>query len=462
MTQNATAMAKLTDFQNSISNEGGEAIIAENDGLEIITGSTHILLVAPHKEDDNTGDLVREAASKLGCSAIINKTIERNEQDMNRINAATTHNSFIPSIDRVLKEEGPTKVFFIHGISDEGLQAEQAEMEIEGDLDCLIGYGQGQEARLTADEGSVDALISSLADNDFKARSTRVEAGTYRGWDKNNMNQWANQHEAFKDKGLVQCFQLECSVAVRDDQALEATATAISSAITAMVSPEVFRKADHPKQDGSKAKPSAKEKEADSVLVEKHVNRLKNTYKSHHNDMLKNGKLLITDFYGDDPEKAREGKIIRGKSLAQVIKKLKNWDGDAPKRTWIYNSINLAVDEHDFEGVPSYGQLCLSHKVCLISVKDMEIKKKLIKETVEYKLSVAKLRKRIKDETEKTTEEDSKKASTSKDTKSSAADSSKLELKEKLGKVGTCDLNELAALKKEVKQTMDEYQRELE
>lgn len=107
MTETATATTTAT--------KKTETIETKNDGLEIIEKSTHVLLIASHKEEYNTGDLVRKVAKALGCCAIINKSISRIDQDLNRIPATEVYNTFIPAIERVLNEEGPTKVFFIHG-----------------------------------------------------------------------------------------------------------------------------------------------------------------------------------------------------------------------------------------------------------------------------------------------------------------------------------------------------------
>jgi hypothetical protein len=72
-------------------------------------------------------------------------------------------------------------------------------------------------------------------------------------------------------------------------------------------------------------------------------------------------------------------------------------------RAWLYDAVNLAIDNHLYEKkrLPSvYGQLGHSHKVNLTSAPD-EVKPKLVKESVENKYTVSKLRERIREERDK-------------------------------------------------------------
>ena len=78
----------------------------------------------------------------------------------------------------------------------------------------------------------------------------------------------------------------------------------------------------------------------------------------------------------------------------EVIEKL-NDDGYAPAKTWFYNAVKLAVDEHEFKDFRTYGKLGHSHKVYLTHVEKFEDKKKLIDETVENTYTVKQLRVRI-------------------------------------------------------------------
>jgi DNA repair photolyase len=61
--------------------------------------------------------------------------------------------------------------------------------------------------------------------------------------------------------------------------------------------------------------------------------------------------------------------------------------------------VKLVVAEHDFRDFHTYGKLGLSQKVLLFPVRDIEIRKRLINESVENDYTVARLRERIAEET---------------------------------------------------------------
>ena len=134
---------------------------------------------------------------------------------------------------------------------------------------------------------------------------------------------------------------------------------------------------------------------------------LKEIFVKHfQNAMLECGKYLIQTFYGGKYELAQKKKFTSNKSLAKLIKKIQDdatEKGDAPSRTWLYDAVNIAIDNYLCEQkvLPSvYGQLGHSHKVNLTSAPD-NVKSDLVKETVKKKYSVARLRERIREEKEK-------------------------------------------------------------
>jgi hypothetical protein len=86
--------------------------------------------------------------------------------------------------------------------------------------------------------------------------------------------------------------------------------------------------------------------------------------------MVEAGRYLIKMFYDDNYEFARLKKRVKKESLRQLILKLQENSGDAPSKTWIYDAVKLAVDEHDLKTFPTYGKLRLSQKLLLTHVKD--------------------------------------------------------------------------------------------
>ena len=55
--------------------------------------------------------------------------------------------------------------------------------------------------------------------------------------------------------------------------------------------------------------------------------------------------------------------------MAKTRDKADNYRGCAPAKTWFYNAVKLAVDEHEFKDFRTYGKLGHSHKVYLTHVE---------------------------------------------------------------------------------------------
>jgi len=111
-------------------------------------------------------------------------------------------------------------------------------------------------------------------------------------------------------------------------------------------------------------------------------------HEAFENATIKAGRYLIKEFYADSIERARKNNSPKKETLNQLILKLHRISTATPSRSWIYQSINLVVQEHDLKGMEKYEKLSLSHKNILLSVKDLNIKKRLIDEIVEKSLSV--------------------------------------------------------------------------
>ena len=356
--------------------------------------NTNIILIAPHghKDDaENTGKLTRAIRNKLDCHAVINEVyrkpkeledgkfekpdVENKILDLNSMPQAKMHKSFLDKIKALITDAEYTYVFWIHGIKDENLTAEATEMGVPG-IKGLIGYGQPDRHSIAVEKAQ--ALLDKLKTTKFDLAFTADGADNYRGWSQDNMNQWFRQEQNGYAK--VQSIQLEFAFSgVRDvEDSINYTSQSIANAIRELVD----------------AKP-VPEQEAveDTELVETactHVRGLIND----NNAMLKVGQYLIETFYAGNLEWARERKRFKNKSMIAFTEKLNN-EGYAPAKTWFYNSVKLAVDDHDFKDFRTYGKLGHSHKVYLTHVVNFEDKKKLVDATVENKYTVKDLRAEI-------------------------------------------------------------------
>ena len=374
--------------------------------IELISGNNSILLIAPHGvetepyDDISTAALIRPISEQLNCSAIINTTYRKpteNQQekrnnrkpnpekkilDLNIVKQAQKHPEFISKIKEIVDTEPLTYVFWIHGIDDDN---------IEKDVHCLIGYGQpkeGEEHHYTAKKENIDKILNQFEENGIKA-VVAPETSNYRGWEETNMNQWFRLNQYTQDK--VQSIQLEFKMTGCRDNAdnLKATATNIAKALSFLTN--------------SVSILPSKDMEKEDTAVEEVYQKLKRTFRKHFQKaMLEAGQHIIKSFYDNDYKRAQEKESTGKKSLAKLIKMLQNDSkGDAPSRTWVYDAVNIAIDHHLFEEkkLPSvYGQMGHSHKVNLTYAPNLEVKKALIKETVENKYTVAKLKERIREE----------------------------------------------------------------
>jgi hypothetical protein len=408
---------------------------AKHDNIEKIPGSTNILLIAPHghpKNDKNTGKLVRALAEQNGFYAIINETyrradsVETASKDDKRINVnhlgqVETHlqEEFLAPLleykNEIVEKYGNPLIFWIHGAGNKSVEGDVSGADVNPkEIKVLVGYGQKTgKNRDTADEKTVENLINALNENGLNAvlanpdKKANHKKGirTYCGWDKNNLNQLF-QSEEYKDP-KVQSFQLEfrkagCRGKVEN---IKTTASQLSHAITAIVQPDVKNMT---KENTSANTPQVDVVDKDDEKVEKAYAYLKSIFHKHfQNAMLECGQYLVQTFYdGKYDEITQEKKFTSNKSLSRLFKRMKQdaeEKGNVPSRTWLYDAVNLAIDNHLYEQkfLPSvYGQLGHSHKVNLTSAP-YEVKPKLVQESVENKYTVTKIRKRIKEEKNK-------------------------------------------------------------
>jgi hypothetical protein len=179
--------------------------------VEFHEGKTDILIVAPHAvqdDDDNTEVIAFNMAAQLECSYLINNRVKRGEGNYNSKKDAIKDHEFITNLRSILDEDGPTLVLWIHGIDEENIPKEKKRLGLGDDenLECLIGYGQPD--RFTALPEIVEKLCSILNEKGISARIAS-DNSKYRGWSKDNMNQWCRNQEEYNDLGKAQSIQLE-------------------------------------------------------------------------------------------------------------------------------------------------------------------------------------------------------------------------------------------------------------
>lgn len=460
--------------------------------------NSNILLISPHGvlkppyDDENTGRLALRLANNIGCHAVINRAFHRDDCDLNLVAHAEQVKEFIDSIKDVVDNNEFTYVFWIHGIHDDSITP------IDPDAECLIGYGQPnnneEEPRYTAAQEIIQKLIEKFSSNGIKAIESPPNT-SYRGHDKNRMNQWFRTHGYALEK--VQSIQLEFKYdGIRDKKSLEKAAKNIGEAIKATTEEEVMaKKSNKDVEQADKAVPAKVENDIQDAevlaskeetksndtksyevdgkikvsknlpaevkgvtedgnvgdiaqadikknlpeIVENSVmdttqedvdyeaitdeqlaampeeakvnvtfNKLRGIFVKHfHNAMLDAGQYIIKVFYNNDYQIAKEKRYNHTDSIAKLIKKLKqDSPGDSPSKTWIYDAINLALDEHYFKNIENkdissaYGGLGHSHKVNLTYAPD-DKKEELISEIIKIeaetnkKCSVVKIRELI-------------------------------------------------------------------
>jgi len=380
----------------------------ENDSvgeIEKITGHNKVLLIAPHgfngdktnglkADDENTGILTREIARRLNCYAIINEVYKKPEKEadpatkrinLNRRGQVEKYlkEEFLQPLKNftqsIIKNHGSALVLWVHGILDKNITSETVAGDINN-THVVLGIGQGNSNNhYTANKKTVDDLIRVLLDNEDKSivATLAKEESNYCGANENIMNQYFRTHGY--DLSKVESIQMEIKHSgFRDKENIEPAAEAFSTAILNM--------------------PSVKTENKPNIeLVERAYTTLAQIVSMHYqNAMIEAGQFIIKEFYGNDIERARNKAPIYKESLYHLIQRLHARDNGGPSKSWVYNAVNLVVQENDLAGFHTYGKLALSQKVLLFPVEDTETKKHIITETVDEKLNVRELRERIK------------------------------------------------------------------
>lgn len=367
----------------------GGTLLWTKDVLKINEKDPRLLLIAPHgvatkpQDDINTDKLVIKIAERLNakgleCSTIVNDVISRLYLDFNKVNEASKHTQFISAIESAVKPPAPTLVVWIHGIGDDNLKKEIQKLRVKKNIQCLIGYGQ--PGKLTAKQNTVNDLIRLFDANSILANVARNDS-SYCGHSDLYMNQWFRLNK-YKLKD-VESVQLEFKEeGIRKDEDLDEAAQNIAKALSELLNLPIS--VDTGLKDLTEPE--------DPLVVEAFEHLKKIFYRHFHKAMLEAGQYLIDKFYGSIDD-ARNNK----KPLLPLIKKLQANSGNAPSKTWVYDAVKLAIDEHDFKDFRTYGNLGHSQKVLLTHVDSNQRKRELVEEAVEGKYTVVKLRERIRE-----------------------------------------------------------------
>lgn len=202
-----------------------------NRDIRLLSGSTHIVLVAPHglaEDDENTDRVTQQTAERLGCAAIINIGIPRKKLDLNNIQQAKRHPAFIQALNATIAQSERSQVIWVHGMKDESAAVEAGNLNSAAPIDCLIGYGLPD--RQTADPHTIACLVSWLNSGGLNTVVAADGRSKFRGHSTGNMNQW------FRISGYsfsqVESFQLELSwTGVREEGHISKTAATLAAAL---------------------------------------------------------------------------------------------------------------------------------------------------------------------------------------------------------------------------------------
>ncbi|MBF6570231.1 MAG: hypothetical protein IVW54_15275 [Candidatus Binataceae bacterium] len=220
---------------------GDHAAAAE--WLEIIDGTAPILLIAPHGgragaevgsfstarvNDLHTADITRELASRLGATALINRGLDRNLIDCNRVEQIVTHIPWLlpliaEHLERISAAHSGAIVLAIHGWN---LVEPRVDIGVG-----LVGHGgiltPARGARVTVSDGFLDGHVAALFARFEQAGIAATFGMRYpAGGAQNLLQAFTARHRnaeidslrrlaAIATKYTIEAIQLELSIALR-------------------------------------------------------------------------------------------------------------------------------------------------------------------------------------------------------------------------------------------------------
>ena len=208
---------------------------ASNKEIRVLTGSTAIVLVAPHglvEDDENSDRVTQQTAERLACVAIINSGIPRKRMDLNSIQQAKHHPTFIQTLKSTIAQGERSRVIWVHGMQDKSAAVEAGNIDVAAPIACLIGYGLPD--RLTANPDTIACLVSWLNTGGLRTVVAADGRSKFRGHSAGNMNQW------FRNNGYpfsqVESLQLELSWSgVREEGYINKTAAILATALKQLI-----------------------------------------------------------------------------------------------------------------------------------------------------------------------------------------------------------------------------------
>lgn len=201
--------------------------------MQYMKGPPGVLIIAPHgapRNDINTAPLAGAIVEQLGCSAIINTTIDRKKRDYNYVHDALADDKFIQFLVKTLDSAPKTLVVWIHGSTSNALQRNSLDYK---PVDCLIGYGQPWMR--TIYKKDVTTFMTVCKQRGLKAMPAHPFAENFRGAAYYNMNTIFRNVERYSSLKKVRSMQLEFSPDRRQIGQIPATANIVAAAIQSIV-----------------------------------------------------------------------------------------------------------------------------------------------------------------------------------------------------------------------------------
>ncbi len=140
--------------------------------------------------------------------------------------------------------------------------------------------------------------------------------------------------------------------------------------------------------------------ENDQKLIDETITNIQDFYQKAAETLhYQVGELILSKIFDDDFETASD--INKSKTDSRKVRifrcledRIKKYSGEGrlPKKTWLYNSVNLVLDRKLLQNILGYKELSISHKIEILCVNNVERKKELITRILDDSLSVRGLR----------------------------------------------------------------------
>lgn len=212
--------------------------------VELIEGSTPVVIVAPHGPDDKNTDLLAEKlASEFGAFAVINRGWVKsslvdpfrdmaNCNNVRHLHADVVREEFLEPVMRFKnrirrKYDEDAFILILHGCSDRvRIEAKDSDLEI------ILGFGDGFNPSYSCDIRFKDAFLYNLTNEGFGVYEG-AKGGKYSGHGRNNLNQLFAR---WYPDPYVNSIQLEIVHELRTDEELfQLTLEGLLSAVDSMM-----------------------------------------------------------------------------------------------------------------------------------------------------------------------------------------------------------------------------------